>query len=259
MLRTELARQGARMYRWRGYLPLLMTPVMVMGFWNYHYPGGSEFYDMLWEILCLVVSGTGLLIRFLVMGYSPKGSSYVGESTARLWEGSLKTTGMYSLCRNPLYLGNFLLALGVFLFPMSLPVAAIFIFAFWLYYERLILGEEEFLAGQFGEEYLRWTERAPLIVPRLSGWVKPDVPFSWRKAVRREYKRIFGLAAIMTLLEIVSDFIEEGRLVLEPMWAALFLSALAFYLSVLFLKRKTRLLDVEREEALAGRVPAASP
>ena len=234
------------MYRWRGYLPLLMTPVVVIGFWNYEYPGGSEFYDRLWEIFCLAVSGTGLLIRFLVMGYSPKGSSYVGESTAHFREGSLKTAGMYSLCRNPLYLGNFLMALGVFLFPMSLLVAVVYVFAFWLYYERLILGEEEFLARQFGREYLRWTERTSLIIPRFSNWVRPGNSFSWRKAVRREYKRIFGVVSVMTLFEFVSDFVEEKRIVFDPFWVAIFLLVLAFYLSVLVLKRHAHLLDVTR-------------
>ena len=234
------------MYRWRGYLPLLMAPVLVMGFWNFRYPGGSHFLDTLWELVCLGVSMTGLLVRFLVMGYSPKGSSYVGESTARPLEGSLKTTAMYSLCRNPLYLGNFLMALGVFLFTQSLLVVVVYVFAFWLYYERLILGEEEFLSRQFGQEYLRWTERTPLLIPKFSLWVKPESPFSWRRALRREYKRVFGVVGIMALFEMIGDLVVEGKIEPDPVWFALFAAALAFYLSGLILKRKTRLLDVKR-------------
>ncbi|MBI4252547.1 MAG: hypothetical protein HY618_08815 [Candidatus Tectomicrobia bacterium] len=246
------------MYRWRGYLPLLMAPVRVLGFWNFRSPEGSHFFDTLLELVCLGISMTGLLIRFLVMGYSPKGSSYVGRSTVHLKEGSLKTTGMYSLCRNPLYLGNFLMALGVFLFPRSLVVVVVYVSAFWLYYERLILGEEEFLARLFGQEYLRWTERTSLIIPRFSNWVKPEDPFSWRKALRREYKRIFGVVAIMTVFEFVGDLVAEGRLEFDPLWVALFLISLAFYLTVLFLKRKTHLLGVEREkEAIPAKVPTA--
>lgn len=234
------------MYRWRGYWPLLMAPVVAFGFRGFHYPANSHLFDLAWEFFCLFVSLSGVAIRVLVMGYSPPGTSYVGPNTRNLKMGKLKTTGMYSICRNPLYLGNFFMALGVFLFTRSFVVTLIYVLVFMLYYERLIMGEEGFLSREFGAAYRDWADRTPVFIPKFSLWIHPDFPFSWRIALRREYKRLFAVLCLMTVFEVVGDFLVEGRLEADPVWTGLFLAGLLFYLGVLFLKRKTRWLDVKR-------------
>lgn len=243
MLQSELAQQGQRMYRWRGFLPLLLIPVIAFGFRHYHYFFGSHRLDQLWELLCLGFAFFGLMIRFVVFGYSPPGSSHVGQSTLRPDTKKLKTTGVYSLCRNPLYLGNFFMGFGVLLFLESLVVMVVYALIFALYYERLILAEEAFLRRAYGAEYADWAAQTPLIFPRLSSWRRPGYPFSWRVAVRREYKRIFGVIAVFMLMEVVGDLIVEGRWEIDPGWAVLFSAGLAFYVSVRLLKR-FHLIDV---------------
>lgn len=241
----DMTYQGHRMYRWRGLLPLTLTPVIVFGFLGYHYPMNSHSYDVAWEIFCLSLAFAGLAIRFLVMGYSPPGSSYIGKSTNNPETKKFETTAVYSLCRHPLYLGNFVMVFGILLFLNSIVVMVVYVLLFLVYYERLILAEEDFLSREFGEDYTEWVGQTPLIIPEFSKWKKPDFPFSWRVAVRREYKRIFGVIALMTLFEIVGDFIVTGELELDWEWGVFFFAGLAFYLLIRILKRN-RYLAVPR-------------
>ena len=79
--------------------------------------------------------------------------------------GVLCTKGVYSLVRNPLYSALILFIVpGTLMFFRSwilftIPVAAYFIFS------RLIRNEEEWLAKQFGEEYLKYKARVRSILP----------------------------------------------------------------------------------------------
>jgi protein-S-isoprenylcysteine O-methyltransferase Ste14 len=243
MLQGQMTNQGNRLYLWRGFLPLLLTPVVVFGFWNFQHTQNSHRYDFIWGGICLSLAFLGLAIRFVVMGYTPRGSSYVGRSTKSPEEKKFKTTGVYSLCRHPLYLGNFFMTLGILLYLNSATVIAIYLLLFIFYYERLIMSEENFLSGEFGEAYITWAERTSLIIPQFSRWEKPERLFMWRVAVRREYKRIFGVIAIMTLFDILSNIIVVGELKLDLEWGILFVAGAIFYMTIRIMK-KYKLLPV---------------
>lgn len=152
---------------------------------------------------------------------------------------------MYALVRHPLYLGNYLMWLGPALFPRSWSVAAIVTLVFWLYYERIMLAEEEFLRRRFGEAYERWAAVTPAFIPALRRWQPPALPFSLRNVLRREYSGVFGVVATFTALEVLSDLFATGRLTLDRLWAGLFGAALVLYLVLRTLKRSTTLLNVE--------------
>ncbi len=60
-----------------------------------------------------------------------------------------------------------------------------------IYLERIIATEEEFLAGKFGDAYRDWATEVPAFFPRLTGWRAPELPFSFRNVLRREYSGPF--------------------------------------------------------------------
>lgn len=242
LLRDSLARQGDWLFRWRSYIPLLLVPPVAADLLSFRFPLDSPLLDEILEGMCFAIAFCGLAVRGLVAGYAPRGTS--GRITSGQKAAELNTAGMYSLCRNPLYLGNFLMGFGVLLFLHSFVVQTLYVLTFFLYYERIIMREEEFLHGKFGESYLRWADRTPAIVPRFRAWRRPALSFSWRTILRREYTSFFAVAAIMTAFEVVGDTILEGRFTFEPEWRAFFGFSLAFYLACMFLKKGTRLLHV---------------
>jgi len=240
MLKEDMVRQGDWLFRWRGYLPLAIVPVVLYEFRHYRFPMNSEFWAGVLEIVCLAVSLSGLAIRALTVGHAPAGTS--GRITKNQKASQLNTTGMYSLCRNPLYLGNFVMVSGLLLFlqsPLTLALLAMF---FWIYYERIILREEEFLREKFGDEYLRWTERTPVIFPRFSNWEKTSFPFSARTVLRREYSGFFCVIAVMTLFQAIGDWTVKKEFVIDTGWAVIFSLSLIVYLTLRTLKKKTRIL-----------------
>jgi hypothetical protein len=152
---------------------------------------------------------------------------------------------MYAMVRHPLYLGNYLMWFGPALFPRVWWVPVLLSFVFWLYYERIMFAEEEFLRRSFGAEYEEWAARTPAFLPLNPRWVAPKLPFSARNVLRREYSGFFGLIATFAVLEVVSDFAATGSFEWDPVWGAIFGTSLVIYLVLRTLKRQTRFLHVK--------------
>jgi protein-S-isoprenylcysteine O-methyltransferase Ste14 len=117
-LRAEMQRQGDWLFRWRSFLPLLFVPPLVVAVHDMHWPLGSHEAHQKWEIVCLAVSLLGLAIRVLTVGCTPKNTSGRNTKDGQVAE-SLNTSGVYSVVRHPLYLGNFLIGVGAVMLPME--------------------------------------------------------------------------------------------------------------------------------------------
>lgn len=237
-LREELEQSGNWLFRWRSYLPLiLLVPLTAELAAHPRIPPAS------WQIVCGAVAALGLLVRAWTIGHTPHGTS--GRNTRQQVAESLNTTGAYSLVRHPLYVGNYLMWLGIALFVGSAWVAIVVSLAFWLYYERIMLAEEEFLRRIFGQSYEEWAAHTPAFIPSFRHWTPPALPFSLRNVLRREYSGLFATVALFTLLVVLADLLRDGELAPHPAWYGIFAGGLVVYLTLRTLKRHTRLLDVE--------------
>jgi protein-S-isoprenylcysteine O-methyltransferase Ste14 len=119
---------------------------------------------------------TTLVVGFLIVlsGESIRlwGVSIIGSetrTTAAAGGTSLITTGPFAYVRNPLYLGNMLVYLGVgvmsnALFPWLVVGGAIF---FSLQYFLIVTLEEEYLAKAFGLAFEDYARRVRRFLPRL--------------------------------------------------------------------------------------------
>jgi hypothetical protein len=183
------------------------------------------------------------VIRSLVAGYAPKGTS--GRNTKGQLAETLNTTGMYSIVRNPLYLGNFVIVLGVFLFTEVWWFILIGVAGFLFYYERIIFAEEEFLRKKFGDVFLEWAKKTPAFLPRFKNWQKPSLPFSFKAVLRREHSTFFAIVAPFTFLDIAVDYFAEKKLEIHVGWIIFFFVSLIIYLTLRILKKKTKVLDAE--------------
>jgi len=199
--------------------------------------------DLVWEIICLTISLLGLGIRMFTLGFVPKGTS--GRNTRRVKGDLLNTTGMYSIVRHPLYLGNFFIGLGISLFLHLWWFTLLFGLVFWIYYERIVFAEEAFLRKKFQQVYVQWANTTPAFIPRLRLWKQPELTFSFRIALKREYGTFMAIIATFTFLEILGDFFAEGKIVLDLWWVALFFTAALLYTTVRIIHKKTRILKAK--------------
>jgi len=86
----------------------------------------------------------------------------------------LVTDGPYSVCRNPLYFGSFLLAVGAALFLVSLVCVAAVLIVTLIYTLTTVPAEEEFLRARHGKSYEEYTRQIPRFWPLFRGFNTPD-------------------------------------------------------------------------------------
>jgi hypothetical protein len=168
----------------------------------------------------------------ITLGYAASHTS--GKNNEEQVASALNTTGMYSVVRNPLYLGNFLIVLGIMLFPRIAWIPIVYTFVFALYYEQIIFAEEMFLRSTFGTQYLVWASNTRAYLPRFSGWQSPNVPFNWR-VLRRENHGLIAIVFSMFVLEVAGDLYIGHGFTVDTMWAVFLSLTCGSYFIIRFL------------------------
>jgi protein-S-isoprenylcysteine O-methyltransferase Ste14 len=109
----------------------------------------------------------------------------------------LTTTGPYAYTRNPLYLGSFLVGLGVVVGSGSYWLLLVFVVFFTVVYSRTMRAEERHLEELFGEDFRRYAASVPLFIPglrRYRGGDEQNALFDLRRYFgHREWELALGL------------------------------------------------------------------
>ncbi len=243
-LREDFERQGAWLFKWRSYLPAIYLPMLffalkdVKAFEQIY----GETFSAFWGVCSIIISFLGFGLRCATVGYVPRGTS--GRNTKSQVAETLNTTGMYSVVRNPLYLSNFIIIFGITLFIQSLWFALSTCVIFWLYYERIMFTEEEFLRKKFADQFIEWAKKTPLIIPRFRNWKKPTLPFSFKTVLRREFSTFFSIVASYFFLELAGNILTGKKPLVDGPWVAFFLTGFILYWTFYILKKKTKVLNV---------------
>ena len=256
----EMDRSGNWLFRWRSFLPLLLffgaVPVVLLAdvVWT---PMSAKFdSSWWWPLICLDVAMAGQVIRALCVGYTRRGTSGRNTKERQVAE-SLNTRGMYSICRHPLYLGNLLMWLGIVMYIGHLWFGIAFLLLYALYYERIMFAEEQFLRGKFGQAYLDWSAGVPAFWPAVRRWKEPEVAFSMRNVLKREYNGFFAVFLSFAWIDGLHGYGAAGRdvaffsspsCIFQPFWAYALASAFVIFIVLRTLKKTTKVLDVAGRE-----------
>ena len=73
---------------------------------------------------------------------------------------------VFSIVRHPIYLSAILFYLGLLLFRISLTAAGVWLAVIIMYY-YLSRFEEKLLIKRFGDDYLEYMKKVPMLIPRL--------------------------------------------------------------------------------------------
>ena len=106
-LSDHFVRSGSWLFRWRALPPVLALLLLMLHLENYRYFLDSKPADDAWQLGCVVVAALGLAVRAYVVGHTPKDTS--GRNAREQRAASLNTSGLYSVVRHPLYVGNCLI------------------------------------------------------------------------------------------------------------------------------------------------------
>ena len=246
-LQEEFTSQGQWLFRYRGTAPLIM---LIAGLAVYLHgkidpplhSEGAGLQEMYVELICLAVSIAGLGVRIYTVGHTPKNTS--GRNVKKQVADVLNTTGSYSVVRHPLYVGNFLMWLGPALLTGNMWFIAVFTLLYWLYYERIMFAEEQYLRKKFGESYLTWSEKVPAFMPRFGRFKKSDMPFSWRKIVLKEKNGLAAMFVVFLIFDVAGELIRNRS---DFNWVFIVGAAVStlLYIVLTLIKRRTNWLNLK--------------
>ena len=224
-LNREFESTGNWLFKYRSFLPLFIIPFLFYLLSN----SISEELEFILLYSGIIISFLGEAIRIFTVAYTPAGTS--GRNTKQQLADTLNTTGIYSLLRHPLYLGNFFMFLGPFIFTGNILGISIFILIFCLYYERIMYAEEAFLIRKFENEYSEWASDTPVFIPKLSAYLPANSKFSFQKVMEREYSGLCAVIVIFTLMVGFRNFNANNHPILSDSWKLVFsLNALLYIL-----------------------------
>ncbi len=247
-LREEFARSGEWLFRRRSYLPILFAAVIILGITSDDYSQNRFFNSLAWELSVFAFSLFGFGIRVYTMGYIPFGTS--GRNTTIQVAFVLNKTGIYSIVRHPLYLGNFFIWSGVALYSHIWWVILITSLFFWIYYERIMFAEEEFLRERFGGEYDKWAKMTPAFIPRFKNWKRSQLSFCLSNVLKNEYSGFYGIIVAFTILNTTSGFIMERTLAPAPVWRVIFMIGTIVFITLRTLNKKTDIFLVDGRSSI---------
>ena len=240
-LKNELEKTGDWLFRYRSYLPFLFLPFLI-----YVLKEKTQLYLNSYLIISsMVISIIGEIIRILTISFVPPRSS--GRNTKQQNASCLNQTGIYSTVRHPLYLGNYFILLGPFIYTGSIYAIIIYTLSFWLYYERIMFAEEAYLSNKFGDEYKVWSNSTPAFIPNLKLYQSPSGSFSIPQILEREYTGICGIVPIFTLLIISHNIFIKSDILLPTAWLIIFVVNTLLYIILRSTKKIKRKYKYENE------------
>jgi len=203
------------------------------------FPLGRHDLDTAFDLAGAAVAFLGLALRALTVGYE-----YIirGGRNGKVFAETLVQGGVFAHCRNPLYLGNILIAVGLALMSQSTAFYLIFIPFILFAYASIVAAEEAYLLGKFGAEYEDYCRRVNRWWPRWAGFSRSieGMRFNWNRVIVKEYSTTLWVIALLPAMEVWSDYriLGESELPPAPYLLAAVLAWLGLYLTVRTLKIK---------------------
>lgn len=155
----------------------------------------------------LFITTLGVVIRGLTIGLT-----FIerGGKELKIHADALITRGLFTHCRNPLYVGNNLMLLGLGILSNSLIYVLVVVPVFLFIYQCIIYAEEDFLTKKFGQAYLDYCSKTNRWLPNLKGIGKTfsSMKFNWAKCMLTENNtQIFWATGVFLTLIFKFPFI----------------------------------------------------
>ena len=242
-LQEELQEQGNFLFKYRSYFPILFLIISLIAYYVELDKDNQWIFSQNYWYFSLAVGLLGLIIRIFTVGYTPKNTSGRNTKEGQVAD-ELNETGIYSLVRHPLYLGNYFMWLGVAMLVANPWFILAFTLTYWVYYERIMYAEEAFLRGKFEQKYLTWAADKPAFVPKIATPKTPKYPFSIKKVLKKEKNGLWALFGLFWLFDLLKNSLPQGKFVLlENFWFWGFCSTGVLYFILKFLKKYSKIFE----------------
>ena len=185
---------ATKIFKYRSYTPIPFVILMLI----------FENANITSLIIGFVIAVSGELIR--LWGVSWAGSET--RTTGGVGGTYLVISGPFAHVRNPLYVGNILMYLGLGIMSMALfPYLQIVAISFFIMQYQFIVKEEEgFLVKKFGNDYKKYLENVPRFFPRVTKYKNVSIPqpnYSLNAGFKSETRSLqaFSIVALLIVLK----------------------------------------------------------
>jgi protein-S-isoprenylcysteine O-methyltransferase Ste14 len=221
--------------------PLVFLAIVLLDSPRYLF--GSPAWDRVMDGVGIAIAGAGQLIRIAVIGLA-----YIrrGGRDGRVYADELVTAGLFAHSRNPLYVGNMAVFVGLFVILNSrlgwlLGVPFVFVG-----YASLVRAEEDFLRRKFGAPYEDYCRNVNRFIPSLRGIrsTLSSMRFNWRRVVVKEYGSTWTWLTVVIALLFWERVVVEGVESIRgdaPAYVSCWLGVTFLYGVARFLKKSRRL------------------
>jgi protein-S-isoprenylcysteine O-methyltransferase Ste14 len=196
-------------------------------------------------IIGFSVTIIGQLIRIITIGLV-----YIirGGKDRRVYAEDLVTTGIFNHCRNPLYVGNILILVGLGIASNSLLFMAVFTPLFLFFWQAIVLAEENYLRNKFGEQYNEYCKRVNRWLINFSGIGKTlrSMQFKWKRVIIREYNATYIWMTGAVLIVMKHFYFHKDQFDLRqdlPIFISILILLLLLYLFARYLKKSKKIVS----------------
>ncbi len=189
-----MANIASKFFKYRSYTPLPFLLVMFL----------YEDANVWSLIIGFLIAMSGELIR--LWGVCWAGSET--RTTGTVGGTFLIVSGPFAHVRNPLYVGNILLYLGMGIMSMAvfpyLQIAALLFF--FVQYSYIVAEEEEYLRKTYGAEYAAFEKNVPRFFPRISRYKAHGVEqpaFNLKAGLKSETRTLQAFAAVSVTIFLI--------------------------------------------------------
>jgi protein-S-isoprenylcysteine O-methyltransferase Ste14 len=184
---------STKIFKYRSYTPIPFVIIMLI----------FENATVTSLVGGFIVALAGEFIR--LWGVSWAGSET--RTTGGVGGTFLVISGPFAHVRNPLYIGNILMYLGLGIMSMSLfPYLQILAILFFIMqYQFIVKEEEEFLVKKFGSDYKKYLQNVPRFRWRMTPYINESVKqpeFKLLKGIKSETRTLqaFCITALLIVL-----------------------------------------------------------
>jgi len=181
------------LFKYRSYTPIPFLILMLV------------FYDAnIWSLIIgFVIALTGEAIRLWGVSWTGSETRTTGAAGGTF----LIVSGPFAYVRNPLYIGNILLYLGLGIMSFALfPYLQIIAICFFLWqYHLIIKYEEKYLQNKFENDYTDYVRNVRSIIPRITPYKNSALdqpPFNLRAGLISEKRSIQAFMVISFVIII---------------------------------------------------------
>jgi protein-S-isoprenylcysteine O-methyltransferase Ste14 len=181
-------------FKYRSYTPIPFLLLMVI----FAEPSVMSM------IIGFAIAISGELIRYWGVSWAGSETRTTGEAGGTY----LIISGPFAFVRNPLYVGNILLYIGIgimswSLFPYLQMVAILF---FAVQYHFIVLEEEKYLKEKFGENYSKYVKNVPRFIPRFTSYkdsILEQPPYNPKAGVKSEIRTLQAFILVSLIIVII--------------------------------------------------------